>query len=43
MIPAMRELVRMSMSAPIVLVPDSLDECSIAADWDAGVVYLPLR
>jgi hypothetical protein len=40
--------------APIVLVPDSLpigsvieeilmlDECSIATDWAAGVLYLPL-
>jgi hypothetical protein len=55
MIPAMRELLRTSRGAPIVFVPDSLpdglaieeilllDECSVADDWEAGVVYLPLR
>ena len=41
--------------APVVLVPDSLpvgaavedllllNDCTIAADWEAGVIYLPLR
>ena len=55
MIPAMRELLRVSRCAPIVFVPDSLpsglaieeilllDECSVEEDWAAGVVYLPLR
>jgi hypothetical protein len=55
MIPAMRELARVSRCAPIVFVPDSmpdglaieeillLDECSVEDDWRAGVVYLPLR
>jgi hypothetical protein len=55
MIPAMRELLRISRCAPIVFVPDSLpdglaieeilllDECSVEDDWAAGVVYLPLR
>ena len=55
MIPAMRELLRISPCAPIVFVPDSLpdglaiaeilllDECSVEDDWAAGVVYLPLR
>lgn len=44
-----------SKCAPIVLVPDSLpvgavirdllvlDECSIEADWAAGVICIPLR
>jgi len=44
-----------SHCAPIILVPDDLpiaqaienilllDECSTAADWVSGVLYLPLR
>lgn len=44
-----------SECAPVVLVPDSLpigqviedvlllDLCSDEADWEAGVIYLPLR
>jgi hypothetical protein len=55
MIPAMRDVLRVSRCAPIVFVPDSmpdglaieeillLDECSVEDDWKAGVVYLPLR
>jgi hypothetical protein len=45
---------RFASSSPIVFVRDSLsvslvieeilllDECSIEADWAAGVIYLPL-
>lgn len=48
-------LSRVSRCAPMVMVPDSLpiglvieeiillDECSVEADWSAGVLYLPLR
>lgn len=50
----LQQLQQIGSCAPIILVPDSLptglvieeilllDECSIAADWAAGVVYLPL-
>src|SRR5258708_3454679 len=47
------QLRRHSVCTPIVLVPDALpvgvaieeiillNECSIDADWEAGVIYLP--
>jgi hypothetical protein len=55
MIPPLRDLLRASHCAPVVIVPDSLpagtaiedilllEECAIEDDWATGVVYLPLR